>query len=609
MVRRDELEAPGAGAADILRRVPGLSVADTGGVGAPATASLRGATAAQTPVYLGGVRLNDEVGGAVDLGTLPLWLLERVEVYRGHAPMQADRLGIGGAIFLEPVAPTRSSFGAGALVGSFGSRGAWAHAAVRAAPHALLIGVRTQAAENTYAFEDDGGTHFTTEDDRVRSRRNLDVTLGEVWVLGRTDLDRGGLKLLFNHVAREQGVPRLVGSPSVAARAELDRQVAAVSGRTWLSESAFVELQTAAVFAGTRLRDPLLELGLRTPETEVQGERISQNVAVEARAGALVLRPALDVSLERLRRFEHALGAPDAPPSLVAHRTAVRGALALRARLAGPLHASALGGALCHATSARGTAGVCDALDPVGRVGASVELPRFMFYGNLGRYVRLPTLGELYGMSLVVRGNPDLDVERALSAEAGARYVLPLRGQIRPLFVDLGAHARWQSDLIAFARTTQGYLVPQNVAKGRVAGVELDAGAGFLSHFAGRVALSAVDPRDTTPDRTPHDVLPFQPQLTVSPALEALARPGGDLLHSLRAELRFYHRSGFFTDLAGLGTVPSQSWLDLEVSAHSADERLRVSVRGANLLDADRFDIVGFPLPRRSVFVATEVRF
>src|SRR5690606_2984127 len=118
VVRRDELEAPGAGAADVLRRVPGLSVADTGGVGAPARA-------AQTPVYLGGVRLNDEVGGAVDLGTLPLWLLGRVEVYRGHAPMQADRLGIGGAIFLEPVAPTRSSFGAGALVGSFGSRGAW----------------------------------------------------------------------------------------------------------------------------------------------------------------------------------------------------------------------------------------------------------------------------------------------------------------------------------------------------------------------------------------------------------------------------------------------------------------------------------------------------
>ena len=62
-------------------------------------------TAAETPVYLAGVRINDDVAGAADLSTLPLWLIDRVEIYRGNAPLEADRFGIGGAIFFEPLRP------------------------------------------------------------------------------------------------------------------------------------------------------------------------------------------------------------------------------------------------------------------------------------------------------------------------------------------------------------------------------------------------------------------------------------------------------------------------------------------------------------------------
>ena len=91
VVAGHRLHAPGAGAAEVLRGLPGLTVIDAGGFGALSTASIRGATSAQTPVYLAGVRLNDDVGGTADLSTVPLWMVDRVEVYRGHAPVQADR--------------------------------------------------------------------------------------------------------------------------------------------------------------------------------------------------------------------------------------------------------------------------------------------------------------------------------------------------------------------------------------------------------------------------------------------------------------------------------------------------------------------------------------
>ena len=108
VIPEERLEAAGAQTPELLRTQPGVGVTETGGYGSLSTATIRGATAAQTPVYLGAVRLNDDVGGTADLSLVPPWLLRRVEIYRGNAPLRADQLGIGGAIFFEPKRPTRS---------------------------------------------------------------------------------------------------------------------------------------------------------------------------------------------------------------------------------------------------------------------------------------------------------------------------------------------------------------------------------------------------------------------------------------------------------------------------------------------------------------------
>src|SRR5688500_262320 len=100
-----DLERAGASSAEILSRVPGVQVNRTGAQSDLATASIRGADAAQVPVYLAGIRLNDDVSGTADLSTVPLFMIERVEVYRGNAPLKSDRLGLGGAIFFWPRLP------------------------------------------------------------------------------------------------------------------------------------------------------------------------------------------------------------------------------------------------------------------------------------------------------------------------------------------------------------------------------------------------------------------------------------------------------------------------------------------------------------------------
>jgi hypothetical protein len=54
-----------------------------------------------------------------------------VEIYRGNAPVQADRAGIGGAIFFDPERPSNLRPTAGGMLGSFGAKSGSGHVRAR----------------------------------------------------------------------------------------------------------------------------------------------------------------------------------------------------------------------------------------------------------------------------------------------------------------------------------------------------------------------------------------------------------------------------------------------------------------------------------------------
>ena len=275
-VTRERLAAPGVRVPDVLRSEAGVQIAESGGLGAPATASIRGATAAQTPVYLGGVRLNDQVGGVADLSTIPLWLVERVDLYRGNAPFEADELGMGGAIFFEPRRPKRNEAVAGITLGSFGTRAGFGYFSAGDDRAGVLVGLSGERSDNDYGFTDNRGTLFQTNDDARRARSNADTRLRDAWILARARLsDRARLELTLNNVAREQGVPKLALVPSRSARAELSRTLAALTARLGVGPAGrnLLTLRTSLLDGATNLHDPERELGTLTAETELRGRR------------------------------------------------------------------------------------------------------------------------------------------------------------------------------------------------------------------------------------------------------------------------------------------------------------------------------------------------
>jgi len=214
-------------------------------------------------------------------------------------------------------------------------------------------------------------------------------------------------------------------------------------------------------------------------------------------------------------------------------------------------------------------------------------------------------------MSVVVRGYPALRPESGISADIGARWAARALGETRAPWAAVGAFARWTTDLISFVHSPQGYVAPRNAASARVAGIEAQAGMGFVRWFAVDVSGTLLDPRDTTAGRLPvNDVLPFQSRLVVVPRLSAESRRVGVYpIGRVRAEVRWVYQSSRYADTAGLAVIPGQSSLDAELLAETSNEVWTARFRASDLFDSPQFDIVGFPLPGRSLFLSLEAQW
>jgi vitamin B12 transporter len=621
VIGEERLRAPGLQASDVLRTQPGIAVLETGGYGSLSTASIRGATAAQTPVYLAGIRMNDDVGGTTDLSLVPLFLLHRVEIYRSNAPIAGDQLGLAGAIFFEPRRPKATEMGGGVMVGSFGAHAIWGRAGIGDDDGGGLVAIRLDGARNDYTFVNDGGTRFEQIHDRTVLHTNSDTKTVDVWATGSLRLGaEGRVDLVANGVEREQGLPGLTLFPSTRARVAQSRQLVGLTTRVpCAKEGCEITMTTAAVLTHAIYDDPSREVALGTTELDLDARRVDDAVLFRWYLSDRVsITPAVRGSVERMTLA--AVNVTTAQTRRIFSRAALQGewsvsdAIALRA----------LGSAECHGTSLNGVppwslpgdatgpthgGDACNQFQPAMRLGAQLGHAPLAFLANIGRYARVPTLTELYGMSGAVRGNAALEPETGVSVEAGVRATASPTSALRGASVDLFGFIRQAKHLVAYQRSSLGYVRPFNVGSARVAGLEVLANYRPAPFALFELALSVLDPRNTSPSRPANDVLPYQARLALVPRAEIASRLAARPIDSGKLSLSYFYESSRYADPAGLVVIPEQGSLELEAELGAFKGHLTLRARLANLLNQVRSDLIGYPLPGRAAYAALEAQW
>lgn len=604
---------------DLVDDLPGVTVSRLGGVGAPALLSLRGSTAEQVSVYLDGVNLNLAAGGGVDLSTLPIGDVARVEVYRGATPIAFGLSAIGGVLSVETRRPRTNGAALEFGAGSFGTWLAGGSASIAGARYGVYLGLHSLRSTGDFDFTDDKGTSFDPTDDEVLERKNNRLREMDGTIRASVDLPgRRELSLIALGFDRDQGLP---GYPRYATtRAELGTRRAvgslAYRSRNEIGPRSQLRAQVYGYGLEQRFGDPLSELAVAP--TDAEDQTVAAGAMTRARwVPTMWQQPAilLDVRGERFvptdlvtgkrgvssTRFLGAAGA----------ETAFRHAasrLAVLPSLRVELSRGVAAGRGSFGELASAGEPVVRAL-PVARLAVTQSpVDAVTLRANVGRYARLPTFLELYGNTGFILGNRELEPERGVNADVGGAFAWS--GDELGVSADAALFAVFTDDLIQFQQNAYGVARARNIGEARVLGVESSAALRYrdLRLYAQGTFTDAHDRSDSA--AASGKQLPYRPRthVTVRPEVRRLPLLGAEV----GAHVELDVTSGNYVDPANLVRIPSRVLVGAGASLLFGTGRVRVTATATNLTDASESDLVSYPLPGRAFFLtlalATEPR-
>ncbi len=202
---------------DAVSAIAGVYAKEYGGLGGLKTASIRGSSSSQVLVLVDGQRVNNAQSGDVDLSTIPVEGVERIEVVRGGSSALYGADAVGGVInVLTKTRTYETSVGGDArfLAGSFGTRG------VEASGNASLEKV---FAVLSYKYlQSDGDFPYTSSQGKEERLQNADMVSHGVfakgtWNIGEEVMGRS-LTLSGQYYFSEAGVPGTIDAPKLGAR-------------------------------------------------------------------------------------------------------------------------------------------------------------------------------------------------------------------------------------------------------------------------------------------------------------------------------------------------------------------------------------------------------
>jgi iron complex outermembrane receptor protein len=604
--------------AELVGARAGVQVRSRGGLGSFTSVSLRGSDANEVAIFVDGVPINRGASGVIDLSLLPVDGVERVEIYRGAAPIDLGAEAVGGVINIITRKGGRRQVRASVGGGSFGARAASAGLST-GGPLRVDATASYRGATGDFTYYDYNGTLRDPTDDHAAVRHNN----GFDQVALDTSVGAGGAlrwRLGSHGFWKRQGVPGLGSTGAETTSAKLTTGRALVDGElTRTGRLTDLRLSAFVLYERIAYANPHGEhVGQFGPQvTDGESLAAGADARLDAPWGTHQLWTALCEA-----RVEHRTPYDLLQPSR-AGRPSTRGLGAVGVgddlrffgdRLAVTAGARLDGVASTLVLDADGRA-VPDQrtadwfISPRLAVRARV-LPWLALRGSAGRFVRFPTLLEQFGDGAFILGRPQLRPESSWGGDAGA--ALSVERPRGALLLEAIFFGRQVSDYIAFVPAANAATV-LNIGDTRMLGAEA------------RVAVRIQRWASLTVDYTFLDAV----NLTDEPGTRGKQLPGRPR-HSLvaRGELaggpfRLFYELDFvddvFRDAQNYNVIPGRALHALGASFVRAPILFSVEVR--NLADlrvvqmplGGRFnagltvpyplaDFFDYPLPGRAIY-------
>jgi vitamin B12 transporter len=552
---------------DLLRGVPGVAIAQSGGAGHPASIFLRGTNADHVLILIDGVKIGSATLGTTPLQNLPIEQIERIEVVRGPRSSLYGSEAIGGVIQIftkpggGPLTPSLSigggTFGTGSV--SAGLSGGGDQGWFNLGANLDRTDGINACAGRPYPFAGCG----VAQPDRD-GYRNLGVNLRAGYAFS----DAAKLDV---HLLRSENRSDFDGSLFAGNVARAEQQVAGASatlnplapwtlilaaGHSWDKYRAFYEDATLN----------LDELFVDSFNTERETYSLQNNVAILpgqlATLGVDYLNDRVDGTVDYSEDSRDNLG-------VFGEYQGRFGAADLKLSLRQDDNQQ---------FDAHATGNV--ALGYLFNNGMQVSL-------SYGTAFKAPTFNDLYYPGF---GNPDLDPEQSRSLELVLGGSLPLGAEVSSRW-GLSLYQTEIDDLIAFDATT---FAAANIASARIQGIEASGSARILDLDLA-ASLTLLDPENRSDGANQGNLLPRRPEQSFQLDLDRQ-------FQRWSAGATLFVAGRRYDDLANKTRLDSYMLVDLRTE-YAITSDLRLQARLENVFDEEYETAALFNQPGRAVYL------
>lgn len=153
IVRPDEFKGEQKSLPDLLLTVPGVHVREVNGKGQYTTVTMRGSTAAQVGIFIDGVLANLGGDTAVDLSTIPVKNVERIEVYSGYIPSRFGGTFMGGVINIVTKKPETTDVSLEVGKSSYGGKRGSMEITAPLGDGSLMVGTNYESSDGDFKYK------------------------------------------------------------------------------------------------------------------------------------------------------------------------------------------------------------------------------------------------------------------------------------------------------------------------------------------------------------------------------------------------------------------------------------------------------------------------